>query len=120
MKASQCSCEDRVFQLAERFCLLAVKDPNRYLVRYQFWNSKAQSLEHSGWKKMNGKTQHQKIMAHLQKAGSITVREALIEYSIQSLTKRIQELREMGHEIVSHVKFHPVTKQKYTRYTLEA
>lgn len=64
-------------------------------------------------------TQHDKIMKHLRKAGSITVREATVEYSIASLTKRIQELREMGHDIVSTVKFHPITGQKYVRYSLE-
>lgn len=64
------------------------------------------------------KTQHQKIMKHLNTAGSITVREAMVEYSIQSLTKRIQELRAMGHDIVSTVKKHPITGQRYTRYSL--
>jgi hypothetical protein len=64
-------------------------------------------------------TQHDKIMKHLRKAGSITVREALVEYSIASLTKRVQELREQGHDIVSTVKFHPITGQKYVRYSLE-
>ena len=63
-------------------------------------------------------TQQDIIMKHLRKAGSITVREAIVEYSIQSLTKRIQELREAGHEIVSTVKSHPITGQKYTRYSL--
>lgn len=61
-------------------------------------------------------TQHALILKHLRKAGSITVREAMVEYSIQSLTKRIQELREIGYDIVSVVKRHPVTGQKYTRY----
>lgn len=64
-------------------------------------------------------TQHDKIMKHLRKAGSITVREALVEYSIASLTKRVHELREQGHDIVSTVKFHPITGQKYVRYSLE-
>lgn len=64
-------------------------------------------------------TQHQKIMKHLKKAGSITVREAMVEYSIQSLTKRIQELRELGHNIISVVKRHPVTGQTYTRYYMD-
>jgi len=64
-------------------------------------------------------TQQQLIIKHLHKAGSITVREAIVEYSIQSLTKRIQELRELGHEIVSTTKFHPMTGQKYVRYSLE-
>lgn len=61
-------------------------------------------------------TQHQMILKHLRKAGSITVREAMVEYSIQSLTKRVQELREGGYDIVSVIKRHPVTGQKYTRY----
>ena len=63
-------------------------------------------------------TQNAKIMKHLEKAGSITVREAIMEYSIQSLTKRIAELREAGNDIVSTVRHHPMTKQKYVRYTL--
>lgn len=110
---------DRVFHLAESLVILAVKDPAKYLDNYSYWNRRAKSLEHQGWKKMSGKTQHEKIMTHFKKAGSITVREAIVEYSIQSLTKRIQELREMGHNIISHVKYHPVSKQKYVRYTLE-
>jgi len=63
-------------------------------------------------------TQNSKIMKHLHEAGSITVREAIVEYSIQSLTKRIAELRESGYDIVSNVRFHPMTGQKYVRYTL--
>lgn len=111
---------DEIFERAETLAVLAVQDPETYGDAYVFWNSQAQSLEQQGWKKMSGKTQHDKIMKHLKKAGSITVREAIVEYSIQSLTKRIQELREAGHNIVSHIKRHPVTGQKYTRYTLQA
>ena len=66
------------------------------------------------------KSQHAKIIKHLQTANGITVREAMIEYSISSLTKRIHELRSKGHNIVSHTKRHPVTGQRYVRYTLEA
>jgi biotin operon repressor len=43
----------------------------------------------------------------------------MIEYSISSLTKRIQELRDMGYDIVSNKKAHPVTGQRYVRYTLQ-
>lgn len=80
----------------------------------------AQALEHTGWKKRTGMTQNDIILKHLRKAGSITVREAMVEYSIASLTKRVQELRESGHDIVSTPRFHPITKQKYVRYTLGA
>ena len=63
-------------------------------------------------------TQHTKIIKHLRTAKGLTVREALIEYSISSLTKRVHELRGMGYDIESVVKQHPVTGQRYTRYFL--
>ena len=66
----------------------------------------------------NTNTQHSKIMNHLRTTKGITVREAMIEYHISSLTKRIHELRELGYDILSTVKRHPVTGQRYTRYTL--
>lgn len=74
----------------------------------------------AGWRKKNGMTQNDKIINHMKKNGSITQREAFLDYSIQSFTKRISELREQGYEIVGTQKAHPVTKQSYTRYTLAA
>jgi len=64
-------------------------------------------------------TQHNNILKHLRTTKGLTVREALIEYSISSLTKRVHELRAMGFDIVSNKKHHPVTGQRYVRYTLE-
>jgi hypothetical protein len=63
-------------------------------------------------------TQQSNIMKHLRTTGSITVREAMIEYHISSLTKRIHELRCLGIDIMSVTKNHPVTGQRYVRYTL--
>jgi hypothetical protein len=63
-------------------------------------------------------TQQSNIMKHLRTTGSITVREAMIEYHISSLTKRIHELRGMGIDIQSVWKQHKVTGQRYTRYFL--
>lgn len=63
-------------------------------------------------------TQHKLIIKHLETTNGITVREAMIEYSISSLTKRIHELRGMGYDIESVRKSHPVTGQRYTRYHL--
>jgi hypothetical protein len=63
-------------------------------------------------------TQNQMIIQHMKRTGSITMREALIDYSVQSLTKRIQELRAAGYKIESVSKTHPTTGQRYTRYTL--
>jgi len=108
---------DEIFERAEQLCLLAVEDP-ALLPEYLEAQREAQSYEHNGWKRSTGMTQNTIILKHLKEAGSLTVREAIVEYSIQSLTKRIQELREAGHTIVSNVKFHPMTGQKYVRYTL--
>ena len=66
----------------------------------------------------NNNTQHSNILKHLRTTKGITVREAMIEYHISSLTKRIHELRGLGYDIVSTRKGHPVTGQKYVRYTL--
>jgi|Laugrespbdmm15dd_1035085.scaffolds.fasta_scaffold194442_1 hypothetical protein len=65
-------------------------------------------------------TQNSKIIAHIKKAGGITQRDALLDYSIQSLTRRITELRDAGHDIVSVDKKHPTTNQKYTEYRFAA
>lgn len=64
-------------------------------------------------------TQNQILFAHLKRTGSISQREALVDYSIQSLTKRISELRNMGFNIVTQHKKHPVTGQRYARYVMK-
>lgn len=110
---------DDIFERAETLCLLATTHPSEeHTKAYLEAQKAAKALEHSGWKRTTGMTQNARILKHLQRAGSITVREAMVEYSIQSLTKRIQELREAGHNIVSNVRHHPMTQQKYVRYTL--
>jgi biotin operon repressor len=110
---------DEIFKQAEGLCVEASTDAT-VTPAYRIAHKAAQSLENNGWRKSNGMTQNQKIMKHLKKAGSITVREAMVDYSIASLTKRVQELREDGHEILSTTKFHPMTGQKYVRYSLDA
>ena len=63
-------------------------------------------------------TQHTKILAHLRAAKGLTQREAMLDYSIQSFTKRISELRKLGYNIMGHKGNHPITGQQYTRYIL--
>lgn len=62
--------------------------------------------------------QHEKILKHLRASKGLTVREALVDYSIQSFTKRISELRQLGYRIDGVKGKHPVTSQRYTRYVL--
>lgn len=63
--------------------------------------------------------QNQILINHFKKAKSISQREALVDYSIQSLTKRISELRNMGYNIATEHKKHPVTGQRYARYVMK-
>jgi hypothetical protein len=64
-------------------------------------------------------SQNETIIRHLKKAKSISQREAIVDYSIQSLSKRISELRQAGFNIITKHKKHPVTGQRYARYFLE-
>lgn len=63
-------------------------------------------------------SQNEILIKHFKKARSISQREALVDYSIQSLTKRISELRSMGYKIKTVHKHHPITGQKYARYVM--
>lgn len=63
-------------------------------------------------------SQKSKIITHLRATKGLTQREAMLDYSIQSFTKRISELRKSGYRIDGIKGNHPVTGQRYTRYTL--
>jgi len=67
---------------------------------------------------MSKNTQHNKIIKHLRATKGLTLREAMSDYSIQSFTKRISELRKAGYRIDGIKGKHAVTGQRYTRYTL--
>jgi len=58
------------------------------------------------------------VLKHLKNTGTITQREALMDHSVQSLTRRITELRDAGVKIVGTWKKHPLTGQRYMRYSL--
>jgi hypothetical protein len=59
------------------------------------------------------------VFNHLVRAGSISQREAVIEYSVGSLTKEISRLRERGVQIRTVLKTHPITGKSYARYMLD-
>ena len=58
------------------------------------------------------------VFNHMQTPGSITQREAILDHSIQSLTRRITELQHAGIRVNREDKRHPLTDQRYARYTL--
>jgi len=55
-------------------------------------------------------TNQSKLLNHFKKAGSISNREAILDYSIGSLTKEISKLRQLGYGILSVRRSHPVTQ----------
>lgn len=59
--------------------------------------------------------QARSLLDYLKRTGSVTQREALLDLQIQSLTKRISELRK-GFVIVSDQRTHKTTQQRYVRY----
>ncbi len=63
-------------------------------------------------------TQAEKILEHLRKNGSITQREAYLDYGIQSFHRRLTDLKDAGYVIHGQQKRHKVTGQEYTRYFL--
>lgn len=61
-------------------------------------------------------TQNDKILNHIYMRGSISQREAYLDYGVSSLTRRIADLRDEGYDIRTLRKKHPTTGQVYARY----
>ena len=62
-------------------------------------------------------SQNDLILRLLKHVGSITFLEAVDLYRVRSLPRRIKDLRDAGHEIVSEWR-KDTLGQKYTRYSL--
>ena len=58
------------------------------------------------------------VLKHMAVAGSITQREAMIDHSVQSLTRRITEIKDNYIPVKVEHKKHPMTGQRYARYSL--
>lgn len=113
---------ESVFERAERLALQATRDPS-LIPEYESATREARKLDgsRSHWKgKRNKMTQCEKIVEHIQRNGSITQREAYIDYGIQSFHRRLSDLKEAGYELYGVSKQHPVTGQEYTRYFMDA
>jgi len=62
-------------------------------------------------------SQNKIILHHLNHVGSITWVEANDLYRVRSLPRRIADLRQLGHEIISEWRTDHLG-QRYTRYSL--
>ncbi|MCF4099803.1 helix-turn-helix domain-containing protein [Maritalea mediterranea] len=99
--------------------MAAVKDPSQ-IPQYKLLTQQAEALEGArGWKGKSGKmTQVEKILNHIKTAGSISQREAMLDYGVQSFHRRLSDIRERGIKLYPQSKKHPTTGQEYTRYYL--
>lgn len=62
------------------------------------------------------------IYQHMNRAGSISARDAFDDYGITSasLARRICDIEAEGYKVKRDRRVHPVTDQRYTRYSLAA
>lgn len=62
------------------------------------------------------------IFQHMQRAGSISAREAMNDYGVMtgSLVRRLTDMEEAGFEINRERRIHPITGKRYTRYSIAA
>lgn len=109
--------EDLMFHMADVACVRAWDDEG-WGPYHKRLLTMCLKTEMNGWKKRNGMTQNDKILNHMRKNGSITQREAYIDYSIQNFSARLSELKDVGHNIEKVTKVHPTTGQSYSRYYL--
>jgi DNA-binding HxlR family transcriptional regulator len=60
------------------------------------------------------------VLQHMRRAGSISARDAMVDHGISSasLARRICDLEEAGYVVVRDRRVHPLTTQRYTRYSL--
>lgn len=68
--------------------------------------------------KTTSTTQAKRILNHLKAGNSMTQRSALMDFGIMSVSKRISELREHGHDIRKVMEKNNHTEQRYMRYWL--
>lgn len=108
---------DLLFHMTETSYVRASTDSGWEAI-HQHLKKLTDKIENNGWKRKTGMTQNQKIIEHMLKNGSITQREAYIDYGVQNFSARLTNLKDEGYKIVRASKVHPTTGQKYSRYYL--
>lgn len=114
------STEDLLHDMADKACVRAWKDEGWGPIHKRLLTM-CVSLESSGWKGKNGMAKIQIVMRHLKTTGTISIREAMDDYQISGghLTKLISQLRhDYEWNIGREFKKHPITGDRYARYTL--
>lgn len=110
--------EDLMFHMADVACVRAWEEEG-WGPYHKRLLTMCLKTEYNGWKRKSEMRQVDKILNHMRKNGSITQREAYIDYGVQSFHRRLTELKDEGFKIKKVTKTHPTTGQSYSRYYLE-
>lgn len=107
------------FEHAEALAVAAVEKPELE-PEYRRVTAKAKKLEGTRPAfSRKSETQLDKMLKHMRRTGSITQREAYMDYGVQSFHRRIADLRQLGYRLRGEPRVHPTSGQSYTRYFLE-
>jgi hypothetical protein len=110
---------DLLFDMADTACVRAW-DEEGWGPYHKRLLTMCLKTETNGWKVKKGMTQLHRMLDHMHRNGSITQREAYIDYGVQSFHARLHQLKGKGHKITKVAKVHPTTGQSYSRYYLKA
>jgi hypothetical protein len=110
--------EDLLYHMADVACVRAWEDEG-WGPYHKRLLTMCVKLDNPGRRKV-AVTNKTRILAHLTRTGSISIREAMLDYGISggSLSKYMSMLRLDGYPIVRHFHKHPITGQRYARYSL--
>lgn len=109
---------DLLFNMADQACVRAWEDEGWGPFHMRLLTM-CIKIENPGRRKVVNSNQA-KIINHLTKTGSISMREAMDDYGMAGnvLSKVISNLRKEGKNIITDMKKHPLTGRKYARYKL--
>ena len=109
-------------EMAEDQAVRSASDPD-LPADYAETYTKARAEERGGYKTRiamgKARTQVEKLIHHMQTIGPISAREAMIEYHVASMTRRMCDIEEMGYDLEKTEKINPVSGNPYTRYGLK-
>lgn len=107
---------------AEDQAVLSASNPELPADYAETYNQ-ARAEERGGYKTRiamgQARTQVEKLIHHMKTIGPISAREAMIEYHVASMTRRMCDIEELGYELVKTEKVNPVSGNPYTRYGLK-
>lgn len=105
----------------KRFARAVAEDAGLKVVEGECSKSQQETKGANGQRRLSNLTdQAQLVFRHMQRAGSISARDAMNDHGITSatLSRRICDIEEEGFVVDRERRTHPITGKLYTRYVL--